>query len=126
VTVNKLVRIEIRKKQNETAILISFDTDTEKFESLSERNRFFWGLHGRRQTIIKNEKRYEYEREGLLDEIPHIKVDNSVFIVAMEHMKRMMEFFDGWEDKVEVKTFPVLLGRSEAKELRKERIIDIE
>ncbi len=120
------MKIEIRKKQNETAILISFDTDSEKFESASERNRFFWGLHGRRQTVIKNEKRYEYEREGLLDEIPHIKVDNSVFIVAMEHMKRMMEFFDGWDDKVEVKTFPVLLGRSEAKELRKERVIDIE
>lgn len=120
------MKIEIRKKQNETAILISFDTDTEKFESLSERNRFFWGLHGRKQTVIKNEKRYEYEHEGLLDEIPHIRVDNSVFIVAMEHMKRMMQFFDEWEDKVEVKTFPVLLGRSEAKELRKERIIDIE
>ncbi len=125
-TVNNLVRIEIRKKQNETAILISFDTDSEKFESLSERNRFFWGLHGRKQTIIKNERRYEYEREGLLDEIPHIKVDNSVFIVAMEHMKRMMRFFDEWEDKVEVKTFQVLLGRAEAKELKKERVIDIE
>jgi len=62
----------------------------------------------------------------LLDEIPHIKVDNSVFIVAMEHMKRMMQFFDEWEDKVRVKTFPVLLCRSEAKELKKERIIDIE
>ncbi|MBU3958147.1 MAG: hypothetical protein KKB25_03665 [Nanoarchaeota archaeon] len=120
------MRIEIRKKRNATAVLISFDTDSEKFESLSERNRFFWGLHGRRQTVVKNEKRYEYEREGLLDKVNHIKVADSVFIIAMEHMKRMMEFFDGWDDKVEVKIFPVLLGRSEAKELKRERAIEIE
>ena len=118
------MRIEIRKN-GETAVLISFNTESVKFESNSERNKFFCGLHGRKQIIVKNEKRYEYKREGLLDEIPHIKVDNSVFIIAMEHMEKMMQFFDEWEDKVEVKTFPVLLDRSEAKEL-KVREIDIE
>lgn len=118
--------IRMKIKDEKVAVLISFDTMGEKFESPSERNRFYWGLHGRKQIVTKQSGRYEYDREGLLDKVNHIKVSDSVFIIAMEHMKRMMEFFDGWEDKVEVKTFPVLLGRSEAKELKKGRIIDIE
>ncbi len=111
---------KIRKRK--TAILISFNTKSCKFESNSERNKFYSGLHGRKQIIIKKEKRYVYKREGLLDEIPHIKVDNSVFIVAAEHMNRMMQFFSKWEDKVNVRIFPVLLDSSEAKELKAREI----
>lgn len=112
------MKIQIKKKQEATAVLISFDTESDKFESVYERNKFFFSLHGRKQIIIKKEKRYEYRREGLLDEIPNIKVDNSVFIIAMKHLKRMMNFFDEWQDKVEIKTFPVLLNKKEIKELR--------
>ena len=111
------MRIEIKRKKGQTAILISFDTIKERFESASERNRFFWELYGRKQVVVKESGRYEYDREGLLEEIPHIKVANSVFIIAMEHMKRMMEFFDEWEDKVKFKTFPVLLNKKELKEV---------
>jgi len=32
-------------------------------------------------------------------------------------MKRMMDFFDKWEDKIELKTFPVLLDEQEMKEV---------
>jgi hypothetical protein len=113
----KNMRIEIRNKKEQTAILISFDTIKEKFESPSERNRFYWRLYGRKQVVIKESKRYEYEREGLLEEIPHIKVSDSVFIIALEHMKRMMNFFKEWEDKIELKTFPVLLDKDELKEV---------
>jgi len=119
------MRIEIRKKKDNTAILISFDTQREKFESPSERNRFFWELYGRKQVVVKQSGRYEYDREGLLEEIPHIKVANSVFIVAMNHMKRMMDFFNEWEDKVEFETFPVLLDERKKKELE-EKEIEIE
>ena len=111
------MKIEIRKKKEQTAILISFDTIRERFESPSERNRFYWKLYGRKQVVIKHSKRYEYKREGLLKEIPHIKVSDSVFIIALEHMKRMMNFFKEWEDKVELKTFPVLLDKKEMKEV---------
>jgi hypothetical protein len=112
------MRINIRKKG--TAILISFDTKPKKFESASERNRFFWRLHGRKQTVTKDSGTYEYYREGILDEIPNIKVDTSVFIIAMQHLKQMMEFFDEWEDKLEFKTFPVLLNDRDIKKLEKE------
>ena len=119
------MRIEIRKRKENTAILISFDTVREKFESASERNRFYWELHGRKQVVIKQSGRYEYDREGLLGEIPNIKVSDSVFIVAMENMKRMMQFFKEWQDKVEFETFPVLLDERKKKELE-EKEVDIE
>ena len=119
------MRIEIRKKKDNTAILISFDTLREKFESASERNRFYWELHGRKQVVVKQSKRYEYDREGLLEEIPNIKVSDSVFIVAMNHMKEMMNFFKEWQDKVEFETFPVLLDERKKKELE-EREVEIE
>ena len=112
------MRIEIKKKKGRTAVLISFDTIRENFKSASERNRFYWNLHGRKQVVVKSSGRYEYNREGLLEEIPHIKVANSVFIIAIEHMKRMMKFFNEWEKKVELKTFPVLLDEDELKKLR--------
>ena len=116
------MRIEIKNKKEQTAILISFDTIKEKFESPSERNRFYWKLYGRKQVVVKQSRRYEYEREGLLEDIPHIKVANSVFIIALEHLKRMMNFFDEWEDKIELKTFPVLLDKDELEELKEVEI----
>jgi hypothetical protein len=112
------MQIEIRRKKENTAILISFDTVREKFESASERNRFYWELYGRKQVVIKQSGRYEYNREGLLNNLNHIKVADSVFIIAMEHMKRMMEFFKEWHDKVEFETFPVLLDEKKKRELK--------
>jgi hypothetical protein len=121
------MRIEIRKRKENTAILISFDTVKEKFESPSERNRFYWELHGRKQVVVKQSGRYEYNHEGLLEEIPNIKVADSVFIIAMEHMRRMQEFFNEWQDKVEVETFPVLLDEKKKRALaEQEREVDIE
>jgi len=114
------MRIEIKKRAGETAVLITFDTIKENFESASERNRFFWELHGRKQVVTKDSGRYEYEKEGLLDEIPNIRVADSVFIIMQQHLKRMMEFFDEWDDKVEFDTFPVLLNQKRIREMREE------
>lgn len=107
----------MRRKRSKIAILICFDTKKSKFSSASERNRFYWGLYGRKQVIIKKERRYEYYRGGILEEIPHIKVDNSVFIIAKNYLKKLMDYFKMWEEKVEVKTYPVLIDEKEAKKL---------
>jgi len=123
------MEIRIGKQDGKTAVLISFDTDAEKFESAYERNKFFNELHGRKQVIIKENKRYEYRREGLLDEVPHLKVANSVFIIMQEHMRMMQEFFGEWEDKVMFRSFPVLLSPSEFKEMEQNsegKEVDIE
>ena len=116
------MRVEIKRNKGSAAILITFDTVKENFESASERNRFFWELYGRKQVVIKDSGRYEYDREGLMDEIPHLKVSDSVFIIMQEHMKRMMQFFDEWEDKVEFDTFPVILNKKRLHELEESEV----
>jgi len=57
----------------------------------------------------KEEKVYTYRREGLLDEIPHKKVDQSSFIVPEDDFERITRFLKEWHDKVMWKTFRVLL-----------------
>ncbi|HLC50769.1 MAG TPA: hypothetical protein VJH90_00135 [archaeon] len=115
------MQIRIRKQGEHQAVLISFDTDSEKFDSNSERNKFFQDLHGRRQIIVKKSSRYVYEREGVLDTIPHLNVAQSVFIVMQENLRAMEEFFSRWEDKVQVKTFPVMITFDELETLKKLR-----
>ena len=111
------MQIRIRKNTDGTGILITFDTKQEEFESPYDRNKFLNELYGRKQIVIKQNKRYEYHREGVMDEIPHLKVANSVFIIMQEHMKMMEQFFSAWEDKVMVRSFPVMLDRDEMREL---------
>ena len=87
------MRIDIHKKGMRTAIIISFKTNKNEFESDYERSKFFRELYGWKQTIPKEKKRYFYRRTGIMDEVPHIKVADSVFIVAMKNMQKMMQFF---------------------------------
>lgn len=57
----------------------------------------------------KEEKFYTYRREGLLDEVPHKKVDQSSFIVPEDDSERITSFMEKWHNKVIWKTFKVLL-----------------
>jgi len=120
-----MVHLKIRRKGSKIAILISFDTKADAFESPYERNKFFSKLHGRKQIIIKGGRRYEYRREGLLDVVPHLKVDNSVFIIMEKHMKLMEDFFREWRDKVMFKSFPVLLDGEEFKKLEEKKVREL-
>ena len=121
------MRIEVRRRGNEAAVLITFNTFGDRFESNYERNKFFRELHGWKQTVPRNERRYVYRRSGLLDEVPHIKVSDSVFIVAMEHMKRMEDFFRQWREKVECDMMEIMIERQRFfDELRKKRRIEPE
>ena len=90
------------------AILISFTVKTNKL-SKYETSKFFRLLYGWKQIVCTPTNRYEYKRAGLLDSIPHIKVDQSTFIVPEEFMDEIIKFFDRWMDKVIFKTFKVLL-----------------
>lgn len=104
---------------SEKRVLITFSIESRKFESNYERNKFFRGLYGWKQIIKKQEKKYVYRRHGLLDEIPHIKVDQSLFIIAKKHLDRMEKFLDEWEDKVKWDKFEVLLREEHEKILRR-------
>jgi hypothetical protein len=97
------------------AVLIAFSVQSSKFENSSERNKFFRMLYGWKQTIPneKNEKKdYVYQREGLLDEMPHVRVDQSSFIVPENNFDKIFEFFDEWSNKVIWKAFKVLMDKN--------------
>jgi hypothetical protein len=96
-------------------ILICFSVKTKKFKDTYERNRFFRELYGWKQVIRKEKKSYEYKREGLLDRIPHIRVDQSMFIILKKHLQLMEEFFREWEDKINWNEFQVLLDEDKIK-----------
>lgn len=95
------------------AVLVCFSVRSEKFGSTYERNKFFRGLYGWKQIIPKEKKTYEYKREGLLDLIPHIKVDQSSFIVLEDNFEKIINFLEEWHDKVIWKAFKVLLKEEE-------------
>ena len=113
-----IMKVSIKKQSR--AMLISFHSKSKAFSSPSERNKFFFGLHGRRQTVRKGGVKYIYRRKGILDSVPHIKVDDSVFIVSRGNASKVLKFFEEWQDKVGVKTFTVLLGEREMKKICRE------
>ena len=101
--------------------IITFSTRAEKFDSAYERNKFFRGLYGWEQAV----KKYRYRRPGLLDEIPHRRISDSVFMVAMEDMRQVMEYFDQWQEKVEWEMMEMMMERERfLKNLRNKKSVD--
>ncbi|MBI2583043.1 MAG: hypothetical protein HYW25_00100 [Candidatus Aenigmarchaeota archaeon] len=107
------MRIKIRKDEDgrTRAVIITFNTSQKNFDSAYERNKFFRELHGWEQTVPSGNKKYHYRRPGLLDEIPHAKIADSVFMIMEEHMKRMEEFFSQWHEKVNWEMHEILMER---------------
>jgi hypothetical protein len=99
------MRIDIRK--NGRAFIITFHSKA--FDSDYERSKFFKELHGWKQIVPREDKRYEYRRKGMLDEVPHIKIADSVFMIAAEHARMVEEFFKQWEDKVEYDMMEIMI-----------------
>jgi len=102
------------------AILVCFSVQSGRFASNYERNKFFRALYGWKQVVRKETtkgrakpKVYTYRRDGLLDEIPHEKIDQSSFIIPEEEFDKIDKFFREWSDKVIWRTFKVLLEKHE-------------
>ena len=99
--------------------MIAFSVKSKKFESYYERNKFFRELYGWKQMIKREifsedrskprEKVYVYQREGLLNEIPHRKIDQSSFIIPEDEFDKIEKFMKEWEEKVMWKVFKILL-----------------
>ena len=87
--------------------LVTYNTRRENFESVYERNKFYRGLFGYRQTVKRNGKTYEYEKDGIMDEIPHARIDDSVFIIAEGDENPIKEYFMEWDEKVSHHIFSV-------------------
>ena len=100
------------------AILFSYDTRREKFDSLYDRNKFYRGLFGYRQTVRENGKVYRYEKKGLINKMPHIKVEDSVIILLEEDSPCLKEYLERWSKKVDYRTFKVVLEKDQLEELK--------
>jgi len=94
---------------SEKAALLTYNTNREYFDSVYERNKFYRGLFGYRQTVKKNGKTYEYEKEGLMDKVPNTRIDDSVFIFAKTYTGKVEDYFQKWENKVSHHIFTVLV-----------------
>lgn len=108
------------------AVLISFNFTAGENRM---RTKFFKGLYGWKQTVTKNSKRYEYERPGVMDEIPFMKAGNSVVIISSGNLSRLMEYFDEWSESIEAKFFKVLLPEKHFNKINDNNIrgsVDIE
>lgn len=102
------------------ATLVSFRADSSRFGSNYDRNKFYRGLYGWKQTIKKCGKKYVYQHEGLLDRIPHIKVGKSVYIVPTKYTRSLTRYLDRWKGKVEYKVFKVLLEEDRFKKIQEQ------
>ena len=100
-------------EENLEAALVTYNTQRDKFESVYERNKFYRGLFGYTQTVKKNGKKYEYEKDGLMDEIANVRIDDSVFIVSKESLGQLKEYFEEWGSKVSYHVFTVLLDKKD-------------
>jgi len=118
------MKITINTKGMGKCVIISFRTVPSRFSSDYERSKFFRDLHGWKQTVPKNGRKYSYKRQGILDEVPHKKIADSVFMIAMEHMKRMEDFFNEWEEKVEYDFMNIMVKRNTVKDLYGEEVSD--
>ncbi len=95
------------------ADLLTYNTLKDRFDSVYERNKFYRGLFGYKQTVKKNGKKYEYEKDGLMDEIPNARIDDSVFIIAKKNTESVVEYFQDWGNKVSHHVFTVLVEDEE-------------
>ncbi len=109
----RLIEMKIIFKKNQRVVIVTFDTVSNQFDSIYERNKFFRELYGWEQVVPSQGRKYRYRRSGLLDDIPHKKISDSVFMIAMENMKRMEGFFDQWRKKVEYDMIEVILKNEE-------------
>ena len=108
------MRIEIRRPGDEMpVVIITFHTKNERFDSEYEKSKFFRELHGWKQTVPRNGKRYVYARKGLLDEVQHIKVSDSTFIVPSQEAQTVMQYFREWADKVQVEMLDMMMRQRE-------------
>ncbi len=97
-------------------MLVSFSMNCSRCQS-SERDRFFKALYGWEQRVPSEKKTYVYRREGVLDDMPHMKVDQSSFIVPEGDFGRVISFFEQWSNKIIWKTFRVLLEKGQMEEM---------
>lgn len=95
-------------KEEELGNLVGFTINAGT--SPADRRRFFRALYGWRDKSQFG--KYEYEREGLLSNIPYVRLTRGVFVVAQENKLKVKRFLKG---KATVITREVVLTAKDKK-----------
>ena len=61
---------------------------------------------------------YRYEKKGLINKMPHIKVEDSVIILLEKDSPCLREYLERWSKKVDYRTFRVILEKDQLEELK--------
>lgn len=101
-------KTRVEKKAGEKAVMFTYTIRSSGVTN-SEKTRFYKELYGWTQTVPGGKKKYVYHREGVLEDVPHEKVDQSSFLVPEDDADEVTEFFDEWSKKVMMRAFKVLL-----------------
>jgi len=96
-------------KNDAHSMIISFSINSGICKSPSEKTKFFKKLYGWNQKVPGKKKEYEYRREGVLDEVPHMRISQSSFIIPEEDFEKISQFFEEWQKKVIFNAFKVLI-----------------
>ncbi len=96
-----------------TAVIIKFSIESRNFDNNTDRNKFFRELYGWKQVVTKQEKKYIYHREGLLDQFPCERIDKSMLLIQKEYVNKILNFLHNWENKVNWNMFDVLLDEEQ-------------
>jgi hypothetical protein len=78
-------------------------------------NRFCQRFYG--QDVTSHGGKYRSHKQGLLEEIPHVKLIRSVIIVAEEDEKRVVDFLKEYNAEIHVRE--VVLTPRDEQALRK-------
>lgn len=79
------------------AVLVTYEAKRRNFESMHRRNQFYRGLFGYKQTVKRNGKRYEYDKDGLVDRTGVTRVDDSVIVAKKGCEEPVLEYMRDWE-----------------------------
>ncbi|MFC1454754.1 hypothetical protein ACFLQI_01555 [Candidatus Undinarchaeota archaeon] len=93
-----------------TATLITYDLPSAKM-SQAEITAFHRRLYG--YTDYSNHGKYQYERKGLLSEIPHLNPSQSVIIIPKNASEKVLGFLEEYGAKVFV--IDVVLNKMQSK-----------
>lgn len=96
-------------------VIALFSLNTNKFKGRYEMNKFYRGLYGWKQTVVKGNKRYEYIRDGILSEIDYTRplktsekrISGSAIILEKKHLNKVIDYFKRWSNKVIYKFYEI-------------------
>jgi hypothetical protein len=92
------------------ALLISYDL---KKASINQKTILHQSLYG--YTDHSNNSKYKYEREGLLNKYPYIKLNRGVFIININDKSKILPILK--KNGVNIQTLTIEIPKSQLKKI---------